>query len=96
MSNSVMDFSNNYTVKAYYKETIAGKWLPLTEQLNGIQPIVAGQNHLVKVYDINGVLLQTFQSSHLANEYILFQDRLPRGVYLICDGDKTRKYVKGL
>ena len=94
VSNSDADFTQAYEVTALYKETAAGKWLPLTENTDGVRAASLSATSAVRIFTVDGLLIRSFDYSHGLNDYSAFLGSLPKGVYLVSDSSGTRKFVK--
>jgi hypothetical protein len=83
-----------YSVKAYYKETIANKWIQLKTDPTGIKHQTYQQTGQVCIYSITGQMLRKFDRTELERKYSSYLQSLPCGIYLISDNNGTRTFVK--
>lgn len=94
VANSDVRFSRGYEVKAYYKETAAAEWMPMTYEKEGIRAAKVESSNQVSVYTVAGIRIKHFNMVEGDSRYASFLSSLPKGVYLVCDRNGTRKFVK--
>ena len=94
VKESDINMIKGYSVKAYYKETIANKWIQLKTDPTGIKHQTYQQTGQVCIYSITGQMLRKFDRTELERKYSSYLQSLPCGIYLISDNNGTRKFVK--
>ena len=94
VKNSDVNFNDDYTVKAYYRENITHTWTELLTQSTGISQHIASSSGPVSIYDITGTLLHKFESTRQNDQYSSYLRSLSPGIYIVSDHNGTRKFVK--
>lgn len=84
------------TVTAEYWDEPKGQYLPLvTKDPSPVRATASFQKMGgIRVFDIQGHLLKVIGSGDVATEYAGWLQQLPRGVYFVKEGDRTRKIIK--
>lgn len=86
--------SKKYQVDAYYRETNSGEWILLQDYTSDI--LIKETEHFdgLRIYSINGILMKSLKRTDIDDSYLEVLSQLPKGIFIIQEKNKTRKFIK--
>lgn len=97
ISDKIADFSGQYSVEAYYRETNGENgvhWVSLNEYGAGIRQVTATSAKSIEIWSTEGVLMKRLAKGYYEQDYSRLLSELPKGIYIIRDKNGSRKFTK--
>lgn len=93
--SQLVDLSGEYTLNLYYYDATSATYLPLslTSGIGDVKADASATNDLC-VYQPNGILVTRVPHQRVGSDYAEVLSGLSHGIYIIKDGDATRKVIK--